>query len=60
MNAVGTGQSDLLGYDTIIVALSRGKGSVACLCLLLDASIDPDRIELWHHDVDGHGRSFMD
>ncbi len=60
MNAIGPGHPDLSSYETIIVALSGGKDSVACLCLLLDAGVDPDRIELWHHDVDGHGGSFMD
>lgn len=51
---------DLASYETINVALSGGKDSVACLCLLLDAGVDARRIELWHHDVDGHGGSSMD
>ncbi len=60
MNAVTQPRPGLGSYDTIIVALSGGKDSVACLCLLLDAGVDPKHIELWHHDVDGHGGSFMD
>ena len=60
MNARSTMRPDLASYDTLIVALSGGKDSVACLCLLLDAGVDPARIELWHHDVDGRGGSFMD
>ncbi len=60
MNAIADIRLDLSSYDAIIVALSGGKDSIACLCLLLDAGVDPDRIELWHHDVDGHGGSFMD
>lgn len=51
---------DLTSYDTIIIARSGGKDSVAALCMLLEASVDPARIELWHHDVDGRGDPFMD
>lgn len=51
---------DLASYDTIILAFSGGKDSVASLCCLLDAGVDPARIELWHHDVDGEGRGLMD
>ena len=50
----------LAAYDRILVALSRGKDSVACLLALLEAGADPARIELHHHEVDGRGPSFMD
>ncbi|CAM2909296.1 phosphoadenosine phosphosulfate reductase [Komagataeibacter xylinus] len=50
---------DLDRYARIVVAFSGGKDSVASLCALLDAGANPDRIELWHHDVDG-GEPLMD
>lgn len=53
---------DLDSYDRIIVAFSGGKDSVACVLHLLDLGVPRERIELWHHDVDGgpEGRPFMD
>lgn len=52
---------DLSSYHNIIVAFSGGKDSIACLIALLDAGVDPRRIELWHHDVDGEeGSTLMD
>ncbi len=51
---------DLLSYDTIILAFSGGKDSVACLLSLIEAGVPPERIELCHHDVDGQGPPFMD
>ncbi len=50
----------LAAYDRILVALSGGKDSVACLLALLEAGADPARIELHHHEVDGRGPPFMD
>ncbi len=47
-------------YDKYVVMFSGGKDSAATVLHLLDIGIDPSRIELWHHDVDGHGESFMD
>ncbi|MEJ5154650.1 hypothetical protein WH240_05525 [Gluconobacter wancherniae] len=47
----------LASYDSIIVAVSGGKDGTACLLALLEASAP---VELWHHEVDGAGRSFMD
>ena len=51
----------LNAYDHILVAFSGGKDSVACVLSLLEAGADKSKIELWHHDIDGHesGR-FMD
>jgi 3'-phosphoadenosine 5'-phosphosulfate sulfotransferase (PAPS reductase)/FAD synthetase len=58
--------SDLLGldrYDRIIVAFSGGKDSLACVLHLLDQGVDPAKLELWHHGIDGTpdgGARFMD
>lgn len=40
-------------YDKYILAFSGGKDSIACFLHLLDIGIDPDKIELWHHLIDG-------
>jgi 3'-phosphoadenosine 5'-phosphosulfate sulfotransferase (PAPS reductase)/FAD synthetase len=47
-------------YDRIVIAFSGGKDSEACalhiLKLCRDLEIPTDRIELWHHCIDGeHG-----
>jgi 3'-phosphoadenosine 5'-phosphosulfate sulfotransferase (PAPS reductase)/FAD synthetase len=46
-------------YDSIIIAFSGGKDSLACLLMLLDLGVK-DRIELWHHDVDGETSDLFD
>ena len=51
---------DLASYDSFVVAFSGGKDSIACLLTLLDAGVPPERIDVYHHDVDGAGPSFMD
>ena len=51
---------NLASYDRIIVACSGGKDSIASLLHLLECGAPLDRMELWHHDVDGQGPSFMD
>jgi 3'-phosphoadenosine 5'-phosphosulfate sulfotransferase (PAPS reductase)/FAD synthetase len=52
---------DLDSYERIIVFFSGGKDSLACLLHLLDLGVEPGRIELWHHDVDGReGSHLMD
>jgi tRNA(Ile)-lysidine synthase TilS/MesJ len=51
---------DLTQYDRILVAFSGGKDSIASVCHLLDAGVPTERIELHHHDVDGHAQPFMD
>lgn len=54
-------KAELDSYDYILVAFSGGKDSVACVLDLLDQGVDPSRIELWHHDVDGReGSTLMD
>ena len=49
------------GYDFFLVAFSGGKDSLACLLLLLEMGVPRERIELWHHEIDGReGSSLMD
>ena len=48
-------------YDQIIVAFSGGKDSTAAFLHLLEARTPQERIELWHHEVDGReGSRLMD
>ena len=52
---------NLSSYDRIIVCMSGGKDSIACLLRLFDMGADRSKIELWHHDVDGReGSTLMD
>jgi len=51
---------NILDYDFYIVAFSGGKDSTACFLHLLDHGVDISKIELWHHDIDGGGETFMD
>lgn len=45
----------------IIIAFSGGKDSVAMvLHAIYDLQIPKEQIELWHHDVDGHGEELFD
>lgn len=46
-------------YANYLVAFSGGKDSLACVLHLLESGVDPRKIELHHHDVDG-GSPFMD
>lgn len=55
-----SGVAALAAYDRILIAFSGGKDSLACLLHLLALGVDPARIELHHHDVDGRGATFMD
>jgi len=51
----------LKAYDHIILYFSGGKDSLACLLLLLLLGVDKDKIEIWHHEVDGReGSTLMD
>lgn len=44
----------------IIVAFSGGKDSIAMVLYLFKLGFKKDQIELWHHDVDGHGKELWD
>ncbi len=55
------GEPNLASYSTVIIAFSGGKDSLACLLHVLDCGVPRERIELWHHDVDGQeGSTLMD
>lgn len=49
-----------LDYDRYVVASSGGKDSLACKLYLLEQGVPKEKIELWHHDVDGDAETFMD
>lgn len=52
---------DLGSYDYIILAISGGADSVACLLTVLLAGVDRTRLEIWHHAIDGQeGSTLMD
>ncbi len=54
-------ETELNAYDNIIIAFSGGKDSTACLLDLLSTGADKEKIELWHHDIDGReSEKFMD
>ena len=44
---------DKMDYDFYVIAFSGGAGSLACILHLLESKIPMDRVELWHHRVDG-------
>jgi 3'-phosphoadenosine 5'-phosphosulfate sulfotransferase (PAPS reductase)/FAD synthetase len=62
MNALSHGATipDIASYDRVVLAFSGGKDSIACLLHLLDLGVQPEQIELHHHDIDGGGENFMD
>lgn len=41
-------------FDHVIVAFSGGKDSTALVLHILDLGVPKEKIELWHHDVEGH------
>lgn len=51
---------DPKNYDKVLVMFSGGKDSTALVLHLLECGVSKDKIELWHHDIDGRGGVFMD
>lgn len=52
---------DFSVYNRIIVAFSGGKDSLACVLQLLELNAPKEKIQLWHHRVDGEtDHHFMD
>lgn len=48
-------------YDLIVILFSGGKDSTAAYFRLLELGVPKERIELWHHDIDGgHPTRYMD
>jgi len=43
----------LENYDLIIVLFSGGKDSIAAYFKLIELGVPKEKIELWHHDIDG-------
>jgi len=53
--------SRLNGYDRILLAFSGGKDSQACLVKMIEMGVDPSKVEIHHHEIDGNGEEpFMD
>jgi len=40
-------------YDLIIVLFSGGKDSIAAYYRMLEMGVPKEKLELWHHDIDG-------
>jgi len=40
-------------YDLVAILLSGGKDSIACYYKLLELGVPKERMEFWHHDIDG-------
>ena len=54
-------KKELMSYDKILIGFSGGKDSIGCLLSILDMGIPKDKIEIWHHSIDGHeGSTLMD
>lgn len=48
-------------YDLVAILLSGGKDSIACYYKLLELGVPKEKMEFWHHDIDGgHPLRHMD
>lgn len=50
----------LADYDLIVVCFSGGKDSLALVLLMLDMGVPKEKIQLWHHEIDGNSERFLD
>ena len=50
---------NLDSYRHIVVMFSGGKDSLACLLYLIDTGVPRERLEVWHHLVDGREDSSL-
>lgn len=52
---------DIHSYQKVIIYFSGGKDSIALFLYCLEQGVSIDKIELWHHDIDGReGSELMD
>lgn len=52
---------DLSSYHRVIIAFSGGKDSLACLLYMIRIGVPIEKLELWHHCIDGkEGSKLMD
>lgn len=48
-------------YDLVVILISGGKDSVASYFKLIELGVPKEKIEFWHHDIDGgHPTRVMD
>ena len=40
-------------YNLVVILLSGGKDSVACYYKMIELGVPKEKIEFWHHDIDG-------
>lgn len=44
---------DLHSYDHYLIGFSGGKDSISCFLHLIEQGVPLEKIELWHHEIDG-------
>ncbi len=53
-------KKELLSYDHYIFAFSGGKDCTATLLWAIEQGVPREKMELFHHDIDGNSFNFMD